>query len=152
MIHSSELSINPESVIVFLPIKPVYSKRIIDGTKRFEFRRSKINRGITHIIFYSSSPVKKIVAIAQVEEIFVSSPTSIWERTKGSAGISRRGFREYFAGKKAAIAISLKKVIPLTRPINPVEIEENFYIPQSFKYVDDFFLVKVASLGLERSC
>ena len=54
-----------DSVIAFLPIKPIYANRILEGSKRYEFRRTRLRQDITHVVIYSTSPVKKIVGIAE---------------------------------------------------------------------------------------
>lgn len=143
----SEWSTNGESVIAFMPIKPEYAQRILTGEKQFEFRRTSIRPDLTHLVIYSSSPIKRIVALAEVDFVEMGSPSTLWERTKHAAGISREKFRKYFSGKESAVAISLKRVFPLLSELEPSEIEEGFSIPQSFRYVDAEFLGKVVSLG-----
>jgi predicted transcriptional regulator len=132
-----------ELVIAFIPIKPKYVDRIINGEKLYEFRKASIRPDLTHLIIYSGSPIKKIVGIAEVETIEVGAPSKIWEKTKHVAGISRAEFREYFRGKKNAYAIKLKKVHVLSRQINPEDIKNGFNIPQSYSYVRPAFLHKI---------
>lgn len=138
---------NQESIIAFMPIKPVYAEKIIQGRKKYEFRRAPIRSDLTHIIIYSSSPVKKIIGIAEVEKVIVDAPSTIWERTKNDAGISRNEFRKYFRGKKNAFTICLKRIFSLQIPVSPNEILNNFRIPQSFSYVDYNFLKNALSIA-----
>jgi hypothetical protein len=56
MASSYQLPNLPEGKIVFLPIKPIYAERLMDGTKRFEFRRRPMSADVTHIVVYASSP------------------------------------------------------------------------------------------------
>jgi predicted transcriptional regulator len=145
----SEQSVtNGESIIAFMPIKPIYAERIVKGRKKFEFRRASINSKLTHLIVYASYPVKQIIAVAVVSGVRVSSPWATWNEAKTEAGISRRAFRGYFQGKKKAIAIQIKKVLPLNRRLRPCEVIDNFKIPQSFKYVDKEFLRIVFEKGV----
>jgi hypothetical protein len=52
---------------VLLSIKPKYVKSIIEGDKRYEFRKTIFkNREINRIYIYSSSPVKKIVGTFEI--------------------------------------------------------------------------------------
>ena len=46
---------------VLLSIKPDYVEKILDGSKKYEFRKIIFNDNIQRIMIYSSSPVKKIV-------------------------------------------------------------------------------------------
>lgn len=148
---SKEWSVNGKSVIAFMPIRPEYVIRIVTGEKHFEFRRTSIRLDLTHLVIYSSSPVRRIVGLAEVNCVEVSTPSALWEKTKHAAGISRRRFREYFHGAKLAVAISLGCVFPLARELDPEHVANGFTIPQSFRYVDPWFFDKVASLGLIRN-
>lgn len=132
-----------------MPIKPIYAEKLLSGNKRYEFRRAAIRSDLTHIIIYASSPLKKIIGIAEVGEVKVASPTVIWENTKHVAGISRRNYREYFHGKKQAHAIQINKVLALQNRIKPEDINNGFKVPQSFAYVDDAFFRKVLTKGFE---
>lgn len=130
-----------------MPIKPIYCERILSGEKKFEFRRTSVRADVSHLIVYSSFPVKKIVAIAEVTSIITASPSAIWEKTKKAAGITRKLFREYFRGSKKACAIEIGNIEPLHLPIHPEKISPEFNVPQSFSYVDRAFLEQVAQIG-----
>jgi len=130
-----------------MPIKPVYADKIIDGSKKFEFRRASIKGDLTHLIIYASSPVKRIIGVAVVDGVDVSYPLETWGKTKHAAGISRKDFLEYFQGKEKAVTIILKDVLTLDRSVCPKEIENNFKVPQSFKYVQPDFLQDVFTKG-----
>ena len=143
-----KLLINGNSSIAFMSIKPMYADKIIAGIKKYEFRKTSIREDLSHIIIYSTSPMKKIIGTAEVEGVHSSSPPAIWERSKNASGISRRLFREYFKNKKIAYAIKIKKVIPFDIPINPKEIEEQFNVPQSFSYVNHLFYNKALHIGV----
>lgn len=138
---------NAKSVIAFLPIKPVYAKRLLSGKKKYEFRRNPIRHDLTHVIIYASSPIKKIIGVAEVQKVMVASPSATWEQSKQVAGISRKAFREYFQGKKQAYAIKIKKIIQFGKWISPVAMDNGFKVPQSFTYVNSYFLHKVVNAG-----
>lgn len=131
-----------------MPIKPIYAGKIIDGSKKFEFRRASIKGDLTHLIIYASSPVKRIIGVAAVEGVDISCPIEAWGQAKHAAGITQEGFFEYFQGKEKAVTIKLKDVLPLDRGVCPKEIEDNFKVPQSFKYVKPDFLEDVFSKGV----
>jgi len=47
---------------VLLSIKPKYANQILNGNKRYEFRKSVFNhRDLEMVYIYSSSPIKRIV-------------------------------------------------------------------------------------------
>jgi len=126
-----------------MPIKPIYADRIVNGEKKFEYRRTMINENLSHIIIYSSSPIKNIVAIAKVVKVHWGSPYGIWESTKHAAGISRKEYRKYFKGAKNACAIELGFIYKLKIEVKPSEIDDNFKVPQSYLYVNEYTFKKV---------
>lgn len=118
---------------IILPIYPEYANRILKGVKRFEYRTCVPQKPISHIVIYSTTPVKRIVGIAKVEEIISGSSSSVWEKTKYAAGISRAKFREYFAGRNKAFAFKLGAVWSVPEE---AAATVNFSVPQAFSYLD----------------
>lgn len=136
-----------DSVIAFLPIKPIYANRILEGSKRYEFRRSRLRQDITHVVIYSTSPVKKIVGIAEVVGVAAASVSATWRKTRQGAGISRSAFNAYFSGSESAIFISLRRAVRLKKELDPTEVRSGFKVPQSFSYVDESFIKRVLFAG-----
>lgn len=130
------------SKIAFFPIKPVYAERLMDGSKRFEFRRRPISQDVTHIVVYASSPYKRILGIVKVKAVYSGSVKKIWDETKEFGGISRAEFFEYFFGADTAYAIAIDpaKTVRLDQHLSPKDIEQDFVVPQSFKYVQESFV------------
>ncbi|WP_447985584.1 ASCH domain-containing protein [Nitrospira sp. Nam74] len=140
-------SANGESVIVFLPVKPVYANLILSGGKRYEFRRSRFRHNVTHLVLYSTSPVKRIVGVARVNNVSVGSLSGTWRLARGRAGIPRKVFNEYYAGTEVAVALSLSYVKKLAKELQPAQIRDGFRVPQSFSYVDTNFYKQVLNEG-----
>ena len=141
--NSFSLSQNKDALkIAFLPIKPVYADRLMNGTKLFEFRRRPMSPDVTHIVVYASSPRKRILGIVCVTSVERGSVHSIWSRTKRSAGITRQEYLDYFTGAETAYAIAIDpaKTVRFDSQIKPADIEKDFVVPQSFKYVGATFL------------
>ncbi|MFX4721667.1 hypothetical protein ABTB22_19795, partial [Acinetobacter baumannii] len=61
---------------------------------------------------------------------------------KESAEISRADYLEYFSGAEVAYAIRIDptKTVRFDRHLKPSEVEENFVVPQSFRYVGAGFM------------
>lgn len=126
---------------VLLSVRPHFAERILDGTKKYEYRKTIFSRtDIQKVIIYASSPIKKIVGEFQIAEIIRDKPESIWLRTHGSAGVPRDFFFQYFTGKDNAYAINIKHFKKYVAPINPWDILPDFTPPQSFKYIDSMNL------------
>ena len=122
---------------VLLSIKPKYVKSIIEGEKRYEFRKTIFkNREINRIYIYSSSPVKKIVASFVIGDILEDHPSDLWDAVKEYAGIDYRDFVAYFEGKTRAFAIEIQNLLELPDPIDPYETIPGFVPPQSYCYVE----------------
>jgi len=95
---------------MLLSIKPKYAAVILQGQKKYEFRKRRCRDGIDKIIFYSTAPESQVVGEAEIEEIIEGSPSKIWELAKSHAGITRKDYREYYKGVKTAVAYKLKNV------------------------------------------
>jgi type I restriction enzyme, S subunit len=126
---------------VLLSIKPKYANRIVDGEKKFEFRKVKMDkRKIGHVYIYSTSPVKKIIAKISIGDIIEDSPERLWKRCEKHSGVTKEEFFSYYAEKEVAFAIKIKKVEPLDAPIDPYVRIENFTPPQSYCYLKEGIL------------
>ena len=114
----------------------------MDGTKLFEFRRRPFSSDVTHIVVYASSPYKRIIGMLEVESIQAGSARSIWNKTKNSAGIEKQAFFDYFAGAPTAYAIAIdpSKTVKFKNHLSPKDIEDDFVVPQSFKYLGASFM------------
>jgi type I restriction enzyme S subunit len=122
---------------VLLSIKPKYVTSILEGGKRYEFRKTIFkNREINRIYIYSSSPVKKIVASFVIGDILEDHPSDLWDTVKEYAGINDRDFFTYFEGKSRAFAIEIQNLRELPDPIDPYETMPGFVPPQSYCYMD----------------
>jgi predicted transcriptional regulator len=122
---------------VLLSIKPKYVKSIIEGDKRYEFRKSIFkNRKINRIYIYSSSPVKKIIGSFEVGGILEDHPVDLWANVKDYAGIDDRDFFSYFEGKSRAFAIEIQDLREFSTPVDPWETVPGFVPPQSYCYMD----------------
>ncbi len=120
---------------VILSIKPEYLQRILDGTKRFEFRRTIPKEEVSKIVFYCTAPTKMVVAWADVLRIISAPPAKMWKRTSMAAGISVEKFDEYFEGCECAYAYQLGKVHRY-RTAKSLKDFDLAAPPQSFAYVE----------------
>lgn len=120
---------------VLLSIKPKYAFKIFEGTKKYEFRKVIFKRpNIKTIVVYASSPVKKVIGEFEIDDILMSTPEQIWQKTKKKSGISEEFFYEYFSNKETAYAIKIKKTTKYEKPLDLKE-EFDLYPPQSFAYL-----------------
>lgn len=120
---------------ILLSIKPEYVEKILQGTKKFEFRKRLAKEDVAVIYIYSTSPSMKVVASVQVIGRLSASPTALWEKTKATAGISRTKYRDYFHGCKIAYAYELGEVEILESEKNLSDFGIDT-APQSFAYIE----------------
>lgn len=120
---------------ILMSIKPDYAHRILEGTKKFEYRRIKCQHPIDLIYIYATSPIKKIIGQVTVESVITSSLDTMWESTKSFSGINKKDFYDYFVGKDIAHAYKLVDVEKYSNPKNLNEFGID-RAPQSFVYVN----------------
>lgn len=119
-----------------LSINPQHVERILDGTKRFEFRKVRTTRDIARIIMYSTRPVGLVVGEVEVDEIIEGHPVDIWQATSAHAGITREFFDAYYSGRDRAVAFRLGEVLEYRVPKTLADLGVGA-APQSFMYLQD---------------
>jgi predicted transcriptional regulator len=117
-----------------LSIRPQYAEAIFRGEKRFEFRRAIFRRKVDVVVVYITSPVCRVAGEFEVEEIICDSVGALWNRTRGSAGIERERFFEYFSGRRAGYAIAIGAVRSYPRPLD-LSLAFGVRAPQCFLYL-----------------
>lgn len=121
---------------ILLSIKPEFADKIINGEKRYEFRRRLCREKVGRIYLYATSPVKLVLAEAEVEDIIWDIPESVWERASEYAGIDKGYFERYFAGRGMAGAYCLGKVTAYAAGKSLSEFGVKVP-PQSFVYINE---------------
>ena len=120
---------------ILLSIKPEYVERILAGTKKYEYRKRLARSESSILLIYSTSPIMKVVAKAEIRGTISTAPSTLWEQTKSNAGISRKKYREYFHGCKTAYAYELGEVEKFDPPHDLSDYNITL-APQSCSYVD----------------
>lgn len=122
---------------VLLSIKPEFANKILDGQKRFEYRKVIFKQQqIRTVVVYASSPVCKVIGEFDIDTILMNDPESLWKQTKSGAGITYNYFEQYFQGKEQAYAIQVKNVRRYKKAFRLSEKYPGVMPPQSFCYVD----------------
>ncbi len=120
--------------VVFLPIKPEFAHKIINGEKNIEFRKKFSSQEVETIVIYSSSPEKRVIGYATVDSIVIDTPDSLWKRFYKKGGIDKDRFSFYFNGKETGVGIRIKNVSRLKEalPLLSWESKERFRRTLSF--------------------
>lgn len=132
---------------MFLPIKPKYINLILTGIKTVEYRRRPPQQPVSIVVLYSSSPIKRIVGLAEVLEVSCGRKEVIWASTSSQGGINRKEYDDYFSGSDMSCVLKLGKVLKLASPLTPSAIKRNFKVPQSYTYVDACFIRRIYDKG-----
>lgn len=126
-------------MMILLSIKQVYCDLILNGTKRFEFRK-KLPNGLKkgdEVAIYCTRPVSRVVAYFRVSDVIQTTRQNLWRQTRFAAGINYETFMDYFSAKKQASAIRIGKLHVLNTPLSLERLRRNKTPPQSFLYLTD---------------
>jgi predicted transcriptional regulator len=121
---------------ILLSINPQHVENIFNGTKQYEFRKNACRRKVDRIIIYSTFPIMEIVGEAEVEDVLIERPETVWEKTQRYSGIDKRFFDQYYEGREQAVAYKLKHVKKYTSPKKLIDYGLK-NAPQSFIYVEE---------------
>lgn len=132
--------INKRNII--LPIKPQYANKIINGEKKYEYRKRLCKESIGKIYIYATSPVKMIIGEAQVIKKITMNKESLWKISKEQAGISEKSFFEYFQKSVNGSAYYLGNAQKYKKPLSLKSIGIH-YTPQSYVYIGEIFEEKL---------
>ena len=119
---------------IFLSVKPKYIEKIFNGTKKYEFRKKLAKLDVSKIILYSTSPCKLVVGEVEVTGTLSKKPSQMWQDTKKYAGITKKGFDDYYKNSLYAYAYKLGDTLKYQTPKNLSELGIE-RAPQSFIYL-----------------
>lgn len=126
---------------ILISIKPEFMELIFSGEKTVELRKSvpKDLPNNTEIIFYASSPERKIVGKAKIKRVEELSIDQLWDELGDQTGITVEYFKEYFEGKDKGYGLILDKVEKFSEQFSLDQLRErfNFYPPQSYMYTSE---------------
>lgn len=121
---------------VLFSIKPEYAEKILNGTKRFEYRKAvPRDQSVRIVVIYATMPVGKVVGEFEVGGVLRDKPNALWNQTKAASGITRAFFDSYFNGRAEASAIAVKKPKRYAEPLSLEAVSGSATPPQSFQYL-----------------
>src|SRR5574340_1767078 len=134
MSSSRQSSGSPGRTLALLSIRPAFATAILEGEKRYEYRRVAFSRRVDTVLIYVTTPVQQIVAEFDVLAVITEPLRALWRRTKHQAGITEEVFLSYFDGMEYGHAIAIGDVRTYSKPLSPVQ-DFGLRPPQSFAYV-----------------
>ena len=119
---------------IVISINPQHVENILSGIKKYEYRKIAAKQDISSIIIYETSPIKRIVAEAEIVEVLMMPPEELWQQTKDYSGITKHFFDKYFAGREVAYAYKLGEIKVYAQPKSLMDYGIKA-APQSFVYI-----------------
>lgn len=136
----------PRNVII--SIRPEYAFKIISGEKVVELRRRFPVENIAGgtALIYASSPIKKIIGHAVIQEVKKMPIDELWDSFYKEACVSKEFFYAYFDGVSEGFALIMQKPAELNEPVDMKRLKEEFLlsVPQSYRYAPDSVMGCVA--------
>lgn len=121
---------------VLLSIKPEFVEKILNGSKKYEFRKGLFkNNEVKSVVIYATMPIGRVVGEFDIESLLEDTPSTLWRRTKNYAGISKEFFDMYFNERSKACAIKIGNVTRYEKPLLLSDLGRNITAPQSYRYL-----------------
>lgn len=119
---------------ILMSINPEHVEKILNGTKKYEFRKQASKIIPDKIIIYCTTPIQKIVGEVEVKEVLKDKPSKIWSLTSSKSGINKQFFDSYYEGRDTAVAYKLGNIKKYTKQktLNDYGIKT---APQSYMYI-----------------
>lgn len=121
---------------ILLSINPNHVENILNGTKRYEFRKKACKKHVDKILIYSTKPIMRVVGEAEIEDVLIDNPETIWKKTEKRSGINKNFFDQYYEDRELAVAYKLKNVVKYREPKELKEYGISS-APQSFQYIEE---------------
>lgn len=115
-------------------IHPRYSKLILSGEKRIEYRSIRPSKDISAFYIYETAPTSSIVGKCTVDKIVTGTPDEIWLLTRDFGAIEESQYWAYYKGKSKAVAIFIESFEKYEEPraLSAIGLAR---APQAFCYV-----------------
>ena len=120
---------------VLLSIHPEFANAILDGHKRYEFRRVLFKERVDEVLIYATLPVGQVVGSFMIDDIYEDTPKAVWAKTKSVAGVTKEKFDSYFKDRTKAFAIKVAEPVRFASPQPLSQYVPSNTPPQSFCYI-----------------
>jgi len=128
---------------LLISIKPKFAKKIFDGNKTVELRKSSPQRvhKDSFVLIYVTAPIKELWGVCNIESIVKAKTELLWQNEGEKTGISKKEFNDYFGGKDSGYGIKIKNVKSfLDNSISLSDLKNiipGFAPPQTYSYIEE---------------
>ena len=130
---------NTTTTPLLFSLKPCYADLVFERLKEAELRkRISLYMEDRDVFIYVSSPVMQLRGGFRIGQVWSGSPREVWNKVSELAGIDKRDFDSYYAGRTIAYALEITDVWEYKNPIDLNALRNqfpNFVVPQSWRYV-----------------
>lgn len=125
---------------ILLSIHTKYTQKILERTKRYEFRGWELPSNIKFVYIYSSRIEKKIVARFEIIKVYSDVPENIWSKFHKYSGVTEAEYYNYvnLRNYDRIYAIKIDNLVIFEEKISLSEIDGISFAPQKFKYISDY--------------
>lgn len=123
--------------LLLLSLQPKYWQLILEGKKKYEYRRSFRLEAVRAYI-YVSSPRQEVAGFIDFGVPIIGAPNEIAEIAERQASGSRQDILDYLKGKDVGYAIPILLFEEMT-PVSLAELRSRFDFapPQSYQVLDN---------------
>jgi predicted transcriptional regulator len=120
---------------ILISIKPAHAVKILEGSKKFEYRKVLPKQPVDKVVIYASRPVARVIAEFTASSLFAGSPSELWRMTGEDSGLTHNEFFEYYGDCQQGFAIGIKDlcIYPCAKKLRDVGLKA----PQSFQYLSE---------------
>jgi type I restriction enzyme S subunit len=134
-------------VDILISIKPEFAEKILEGKKRYEFRRRVPRKRVSQVFIYASSPRSSIVGKFTMAGVVKGSPSYVWKKCGEEGGIDSRIFISYCRNSRVIYGLEIAEVERFDPPIDPYHAKPHFHPPQSFVYIGQDLSTRFDEIG-----
>lgn len=124
---------------VLLSIRPEHAEAILDGEKRWEYRRVAPARETPYrVVLYANDPVQAAVGACWVPCVYSGAPATVVAKTVGETPHDAEEVYGYLFGKDEAHALRMMGPRRFDSPVGRTSLEAAAIAPtQNFRYLPD---------------
>ncbi len=119
---------------ILISINPPHVDKILSGIKKCEYRTRSPKKEVNRMIIYETSPIKRVVAECELENVLTLPKEELWLKTKNLSGTTKDRFDNYFSKQDNATGFIIKNISKCDRSLDEYGIK---FVPQSNIYLDE---------------
>lgn len=121
--------------IALVAISPTSTARLADGSQLADVRRLPLRRATTHVLFYATSPVRRIVGAASVRAASSGAPEGLWRSFRGQLGMARSEYLALVGDRAPVQVVEFESVVMFATPVPLADVAADGHAPRPVRYL-----------------